>query len=75
MLYDLSLFHVYVYIFEYKHIHKHSHINVCMCVTIIQRGNELEREGGDKGGFGGVGQVRVTEMQHSFSNIPRSKLN
>lgn len=46
-----------------------------MCVTIIQSGNELEREGGDKEGFGGVGQVRVIEMQHSFNNIPRSKLN
>lgn len=75
MLNDLSLFHVYVYVFEYKHIHKQTHINIYMCVTIIQRDNELEKEGGDKGGFGSVGQVRVIEMQYSFNNIPRSKVN
>lgn len=46
-----------------------------MCVTIIQRDNELEKEGGHKGGFGSAGQVRVIEMEYSFNNIPRSKVN
>lgn len=69
------MFHVYVYVFEYKHINKQTHVNICMCVTIIQRGNKLEKEGGYNGKFGSVGQVRVIEMQYSFNNIPISKVN